>query len=61
MYQRKYLMILQISDVGRTINRYIRRYLERGFEGLKDSQESGYWKLTGEKGLSSAKWSGDIG
>jgi len=35
-----------LGKTRRTIDRYIRRYLEQGFEGLKDRRRSGYRKLT---------------
>ena len=34
-----------MGKTKRTVNRYIRRYLEHGFEGLKDRWRSNYQKL----------------
>jgi transposase len=35
-----------IGRTRRTVNRYIRRYLEEGIEGLRDKRKSNYRKLT---------------
>ncbi len=39
-----------LGKTRRTVDRYIRRYLEEGFEGLKDRRRSGYRKLTEKDG-----------
>lgn len=35
-----------LGRTSRTVNRYIRRYLEEGIEGLRDRRKSNYRKLT---------------